>query len=133
MQCVTAADVSDAQMVGPLVRRRQDNGATDGTAAGWAPMTIQVWHTLVVRAWRDHNGLKVRFLAVEPTRHTRSLAVETTEANAIARFASWLTLLASEGDVADASGKEGTGPADGQPSRVRRADDETTNSETTAP
>lgn len=53
-------------------------------------MENQVWHTLVVRLWRDGDGLKVRFLASRTDRRQTALSVATTPESATEQFARWL-------------------------------------------
>ncbi|WP_448004483.1 hypothetical protein [Agromyces bauzanensis] len=53
-------------------------------------MTEQAWHTIVVRAWRDRDGLKIRFMAENANRLSTSVAVEATVESATLRFSDWL-------------------------------------------
>lgn len=63
-----------------------DDAADDRRAAGSAVMTNPVWSTLLVRAWRDPDGLKVRFVSADAD----GAAVETTHDDAVRRFDRWL-------------------------------------------
>lgn len=60
-------------------------------------MTEDIWHTLVVRAWRDRDGLKVRFMADHGDLGLPSAAVDATVDAAVARFVAWLEHVDSEG------------------------------------
>ena len=53
-------------------------------------MKPQVWHTLVVRLWRDGDGLKVRFLASPTGQPPSHQMLATTPEAAVAEFARWL-------------------------------------------
>jgi hypothetical protein len=55
-----------------------------------AAMTEQIWHTMIVRAWRDRDGLKIRFMAGTATQSSHSVAVEATVEAAARRFRDWL-------------------------------------------
>ncbi|MCW2762982.1 MAG: hypothetical protein JWR85_3183 [Marmoricola sp.] len=52
-------------------------------------MEPQVWHTLVVRLWRDGDGLKVRFLASQ-TGRTPTSRLATSLESAARQFELWL-------------------------------------------
>ncbi|WP_460655137.1 hypothetical protein [Kribbella endophytica] len=49
-------------------------------------MTEQLWHTMIVRVWRDRDGLKIRFT----TDDRRPGPVEATVEAACRHFESWL-------------------------------------------
>ena len=68
-------------------------------------MEPQVWHTLVVRLWRDGDGLKVRFLASRTGQQPSHPALATSAEAATRQFEQWLRSTSPEGgpDV-------GTGP-----------------------
>ncbi|WP_158292816.1 MULTISPECIES: hypothetical protein [Kribbella] len=52
-------------------------------------MTEQIWHTLIVRAWHDRDGFKVRFI-VQTGQLPPSTAVEGSVEAACRRFDAWL-------------------------------------------
>lgn len=53
-------------------------------------MEPQVWHTLVVRLWRDGDGLKIRFAAGTTGQRPTSLAIATSVESATRQFEEWL-------------------------------------------
>ena len=53
-------------------------------------MKPQVWHTLVVRLWRDGDGLKVRFLASQTGQRPSDLSLATSVESATRQFEQWL-------------------------------------------
>lgn len=53
-------------------------------------MEPQVWHTLVVRLWRDGDGLKVRFLAGPTGQRPSNLMLSTSVEAATRQFEQWL-------------------------------------------
>jgi hypothetical protein len=58
--------------------------------ASLTAMTEQIWNTMIVRAWRDRDGLKIRFMAVNANLSSHSMAVEATVEAAARRFDEWL-------------------------------------------
>ena len=52
-------------------RRHCDDGARDNGGSRWSTMEEQRWSTLVVRLWRDADGLKIRFMATDSRGHLR--------------------------------------------------------------
>ncbi|KQV77380.1 hypothetical protein ASC64_00560 [Nocardioides sp. Root122] len=53
-------------------------------------MEPPVWHNLVVRLWRDGDGLKVRFLAGRDGRRPATLTLATSVESAVHQFEAWL-------------------------------------------
>jgi hypothetical protein len=53
-------------------------------------MEPPVWHNLVVRLWRDGDGLKVRFLAARDGRRPATLTLATSVESAVHQFEAWL-------------------------------------------
>ncbi len=53
-------------------------------------MEPPVWHNLVVRLWRDGDGLKVRFLASRNGRRPATLTLATSAESAVHQFEAWL-------------------------------------------
>lgn len=60
-------------------------------------MEPPVWHNLVVRLWRDGDGLKVRFLAGRNGRRPASLTLATSVESAVHQFEAWLRSIESDG------------------------------------
>ena len=89
-------------------------------------MTEQIWHTIIVRAWRDRDGLKIRFMAENSNHPSHSLAVEASIEAAARRFAEWL--LRVDAASADPSFPVGSG---NQQREFTRSDDEGATSEET--
>jgi len=85
-------------------------------------MTPQVWHTLVVRVWRDRDGLKIRFLTVDSRQRARSLAVETSMMAAARRFASWLASIEPVPDPAPGAERSNTHDADAASTKSKTTD-----------
>lgn len=92
-------------------RTRGDDERGHGRAAWLTPMTEQTWHTIVVRAWRDRDGLKIRFMAENANRLSTSVAVEATVESATLRFIDWLHSVdgapPAAGDLATSAGQRG--------------------------
>jgi site-specific recombinase XerC len=53
-------------------------------------MNEQIWHTIIVRAWRDRDGLKIRFMSEDANQSGHSTAVEASIEAAARRFGRWL-------------------------------------------
>jgi hypothetical protein len=53
-------------------------------------MEPPVWHNLVVRLWRDGDGLKVRFLASRDGGRPATLTLATSVDAAAREFEAWL-------------------------------------------
>jgi hypothetical protein len=70
-------------------------------------MEPPVWHNLVVRLWRDGDGLKVRFLAGRNGRHPATLTLATSVESAVHQFEAWLRSVEQD----DAPPVQTTGPA----------------------
>lgn len=66
-------------------------------------MESQVWHTLVVRVWRDGDGLKVRFLAGKTGGRQTMQSLATTVEAATGQFNHWLRSTGHESDDAGGS------------------------------
>lgn len=88
-------------------------------------MTEQLWHTMIVRVWRDRDGLKIRFTAEDRHQPPRPVAVEGSVDAACERFHAWLETVVSS-------------PPEAMPDPVRRRrtqhdDGQETGGQTTAP
>ena len=59
-------------------------------------MEPQVWHTLVVRLWRDGDGLKVRFLAGPTGQGPSNVMLATSVDAATRQFEQWLRATAPD-------------------------------------
>jgi hypothetical protein len=70
-------------------------------------MERQVWHTMVIRLWRDGDGLKVRFLAGRTGQSPSALTLETSVESATRQFERWLRSTGPE----DAAVDDGPSPA----------------------
>jgi hypothetical protein len=80
------------------VDRRADSAVTlrgTGLIHAEYAMEEQHWSTLIVRLWRDADGLKVRFMATDARGHLRSVAVEASVASAASRFQEWLATVSA--------------------------------------
>lgn len=58
-------------------------------------MEEQHWSTLIVRLWRDADGLKIRFMATDSRGELHSVAVEASAASAAQRFEEWLAAVSA--------------------------------------
>lgn len=77
--------------VGQPQRRHGDDDAEDIARAGCSVMEPQVWHNLIVRLWRDSDGLKIRFLVSQTGRPaTSTLTLATSIESATRQFEQWL-------------------------------------------
>jgi hypothetical protein len=82
-----------------------------------------VWHTLVIRLWRDGDGLKVRFLASQTGQRLSSLTLATSVESAARQFEQWLRSTdpdAGRIDDGQAASSRRTAPLE---RRRRRGDD----------
>ena len=93
--------------VRPLVRRG-DDGAEDFTRARCPVMEPPVWHNLVVRLWRDGDGLKVRFLASRNGRRPAALTLATSAESAVRQFEAWLRSIDADDPPPDLATLEET-------------------------
>jgi hypothetical protein len=83
-------------------------------------MEPPVWHNLVVRLWRDGDGLKVRFLASRNGRRPATLTLATSRDAAARQFEAWLRSI----DAGDRPQDQGDGPAPPKEQRHGRHDDD---------
>lgn len=90
-------------------------------------MAEEIWHTMVVRAWRDRDGLKIRFMAEDANRFSTSVAVEATVESATHRFVEWLLSVDSASTRAAGGGSSG-----GEQRGATHGEDAGTTSEKTA-
>jgi hypothetical protein len=86
----------------------------------------EIWHTIIVRAWRDRDGLKIRFMAENANQPSHSLAVEASVEAAARRFDEWL--LSVDAASADLSFPVASGS---EQRKFTRSDDEGATSEET--
>ena len=90
-------------------------------------MTEQIWHTIIVRAWRDRDGLKIRFMAENANQPSHSLAVEASVEAAARRFDEWLSSV----DTAWTHPASPVASGSEQRGHIRRDDEGATSEETT--
>ena len=79
-------------------------------------MEPQIWHTLVVRLWRDGDGLKIRFLSGQIGQRLPNLTVATSVESATRQFEQWVTNADS---VDRGSGERQTPAVDGATPRTQ--------------
>ena len=84
-------------------------------------MEPPVWHNLVVRLWRDGEGLKVRFLASQDGRRPATLTLATSLESATRQFEEWLRSIDVGDRPQDQTGH--TDPSTQEQRNSRRGDD----------
>ncbi len=85
-------------------------------------MEPQVWHILVVRLWRDGDGLKVRFLASQTGQRPSNLSLATSVESATHQFEQWLR-SSDPGDDSFDRAAPARPPTTPRERRRRRGDD----------
>jgi hypothetical protein len=90
-------------------------------------MTEPMWHTLIVRAWRDGDGFKVRF-TTRSGDQPRSTAVDVSVEAACRRFDAWLRSA-----EADPPATPDVTPRRKRRRRTHRHDEQETGEQTGAP
>ncbi len=73
-------------------------------------MTEQIWHTMIVRVWRDHDGLKIRFTVEDQQQPPRSVAVESSIEAACRQFGDWLRSVDTRADDGQETGEQTAAP-----------------------
>ena len=92
-------------------------------------MKPQVWHTLVVRLWRDGEGLKLRFLTSQTGQQPANLPIATSFEAATREFELWLRSIEPDNeDVTPAPP-----PTTPMPHTVKRENDAGTTGADTSP
>lgn len=86
-------------------------------------MEPQVWHTLVVRLWRDGDGLKVRFLASQTGQRLPDLMLATSVESATQQFEMWLRSTDPDDEGIYGGEPPSTPHATPRERRSRRSDD----------
>ena len=92
-------------------------------------MEPPVWHNLVVRLWRDGDGLKVRFLAGRNGRRPATLTLATSVESAVHQFEAWLRSIEPDGSSAVQTSRPETTTQERRDDR-RHADAASTDPET---
>lgn len=81
-------------------------------------MITPAWRSLLVRVWRDRDGLKIRFVAVDGRSRQPAFTVLTSVESAVEQFGAWLN---SEDDQ-PAGDPQQAAEAPGQLRRTRNKD-----------
>jgi len=93
-------------------------------------METPVWHNLVVRLWRDGDGLKVRFLASRNGRRPVTLTLATSAETAVHQFEAWLRSIGADDQSPDQTTTRETATRE-RPCGRRDDDGATTDAQTT--
>lgn len=83
-------------------------------------MEPQVWHTLIVRLWRDGDGLKIRFLTGHTGQRPASLTLATSIESAARQFEQWLRSTTPDDTTPDDTMPDGGSLGRGVVPTIRR-------------